>query len=122
VARGALLIYPIVFINKEDPMIVVAQTISVQVQKDDTKFLDAVRNASELESFELETSSFDGQSEIVTVVLTLAPMAIGLIGKLVTEQIRARRYIKIVYKGVQIQGLSDENATHLIEKLIDKSK
>lgn len=103
-------------------MMVVAQTISVQVQKDDAKFLDAVRNASELESFELETSSFDGQSEIVTVVLTLAPMAIGLIGKLVTEQIRARRYIKIVYKGVQIQGLSDENATHLIEKLIEKSK
>lgn len=98
------------------------QTISVQVQKDDVEFLSVVRGTSELESFELETSSFDGQSEIVTVVLTLAPMVIGLIGKLVTEQIRARRYIKVVYKGVQIQGLSDENATHLIEKLIEKSK
>lgn len=103
-------------------MTAATQTISVQVQKDDAEFLRAVRSASELESFELETSSFDGQSEIVTVVLALAPLAIGLIGKLVTEQIRARRYIKVIYKGVQIQGLSDDNATHLIERLVEKSK
>ncbi|UTH74201.1 hypothetical protein [Chromobacterium sp. IIBBL 290-4] len=96
------------------------QSISIQVQKNDEDFLQAMRAETEIGFVELETSSFDGQSEITTVVVTLTPLVIGLIGRIVSQQLKARRYIKVVYKGLQIQGLSDENATRLIEKLIDK--
>jgi hypothetical protein len=96
------------------------EVISVQVQKNDQNILDLFKAEVDMDYFELETSSFDGQSEIVTLVITLAPLVIALVGKIVSEQIKKQRYIKVIYKGLQIQGMSDENVTRLIEKLIEK--
>lgn len=93
--------------------------LSIQVQKEDAAFRKLLSELSDT-SQELETSSFDGQSEIVTVLLTLTPVLVGFLGKAISDQIKARRYVKVVYRGLQIQGLSDKNATRLIEKLIEK--
>ena len=95
--------------------------LSVQVQKDDVAFREQLKKAPGA-SQELETSSFDGQSEIVTVLLALTPVVVAFLGKVISDQIKARRYVKVVYRGMQIQGLSDENATRLIEKLLEKKK
>lgn len=94
-------------------------TLSVQIQKDDTAFRQRLKEAPSV-YHELETSSFDGQSEIVTVLLTLTPIVVAFLGKVISDQIKARRYVKVIYRGMQIQGLSDENATKLIEKLLEK--
>jgi hypothetical protein len=91
----------------------------VQIQKDDIAFRQRLKEAPG-PSHELETSSFDGQSEIVTILLTLTPVVVAFLGKVISEQIKARRYVKVVYRGMQLQGLSDENAIRLIEKLIAK--
>jgi hypothetical protein len=94
--------------------------ISVQIQKSDSDFLELIAQDDKLEYEQLETSSFDGQSEIVTLVITLTPMVLGFLGKIITEQIRSERYVKVIYEGVQVQGLSEENATRLIQKMIEK--
>lgn len=96
------------------------QAISIQIQRKDQDFLSAVKAEPDIEFIELETSSFDGQSEILTLVVTLTPVVIGLIGRIISQQLKARRYVKVVYQGLQIQGLSDASATRLIESLIEK--
>lgn len=94
--------------------------ISVQIQKRDSDFLGLISQDDKLEYEQLETSSFDGQSEIVTLVITLTPMVLGFLGKIIAEQIRSKRYVKVIYEGVQVQGISEENATKLIQKMIEK--
>jgi hypothetical protein len=96
--------------------------ISVQIQKSDSDFLELIAQDNKLEYEELETSSFDGQSEIVTLVITVTPMVLGFLGKIITAQIQSKRYIKVIYKGMQIQGMSEENATKLIQEMIEKNE
>lgn len=93
--------------------------IAVQIQKTDREFIERLSALNGVVSAVLETSSFDGLSEIVSIIVTLTPAAAALIGKLVTEQIRSRRYIKIVCRGVQIQGLSEKSAAAILSKLAE---
>ena len=93
--------------------------ISIQIQKNDTAFIEALRQAASVNPTRLETSSFDGQSEIVTLLLTLTPVLAALIGKVITEQIRARKHIKIVCRGVQIQGIDEKNAAQILKSLAE---
>ena len=95
--------------------------ISIQVQKQDSAIIEALTANQDLPVTKLETSSFDGQSEILTLVITITPMLLTFIGKILTEQIRARKYIKVVYKGVQIQGITESSVADILSKVISES-
>ena len=94
------------------------QQLSIQIQKSDIDFLKALEQIPEVDFTALQTSSFDGQSEIITLLVTISPLIIAQIGKILSEQLKARRYVKIVYKGTQIQGMTDKDATRVLEMLI----
>jgi hypothetical protein len=94
--------------------------IAVQIQKTDSEFAERLTKLQGVETTVLETSSFDGHSEIISIILTLTPVIATLVGKIVTEQIRSRRYIKIVCGGVQVQGLSEKNAESVLLALAEK--
>lgn len=98
----------------------IATAISLQVHKQDSAILEELTANLDVPVTKLETSSFDGQSEIVTLVITIAPMVLTFLGKIITEQIRARKYIKVVYNGVQIQGITEDNAVAILEKIINE--
>lgn len=95
--------------------------IAVQIQKTDSEFAERLTQLQDIETAVLETSSFDGHSEIISIILTLTPVIATLVGKIVTEQIRSRRYIKIVCGGVQVQGLSERNAETVLLALAEKA-
>lgn len=95
-------------------------TLSMQVQKDDLDFFDQLNSEDSLQYTKLETSSFDGQSEVVTILLTLTPVVLTFLGKIITEQLRAKKYVKIIHKGVQIQGVDEKNAAKILKELLDE--
>ncbi len=94
--------------------------LSIQVQKDDRDFFDTLNSENSLPYTKLETSSFDGQSEVVTVLLTLTPVVLTFIGKIISEQLRAKKYVKIIHKGVQIQGVDEKNVAKILKGLLDE--
>ena|SRR2546425_10602633 len=96
--------------------------ISVQVQKGDASFVAQLESIEEVKYTKLHTASFDGQSEIITLVITLTPAVLVFLAKLITEQIRARRYIKVIYKGVQIQGIDEKNAIEVLRNITGGKK
>lgn len=96
--------------------------ISIQIQKSDKAFIDDIEAISAIECTRLETSSFDGQSEIISLLVVLAPLVVEQLSRVITEQLKAKRYLKIVYKGTQIQGMSDKEAARILEKLIESER
>jgi hypothetical protein len=92
--------------------------ISIQVQKHDRAIIEELTANKDMSVTKLETSSFDGQSEIVTLVITVTPMVLTFLGKILIEQIRARKYVKVVYKGVQIQGINESTVADILAKII----
>ncbi|MFT7405703.1 hypothetical protein [Zhongshania sp.] len=98
------------------------KAISIQVQNDDEEILKTFNSEADLDFLKLETSSFDGQSEIVTLLVTLTPMALTFLGKVITEQIKSKRYVKVIYKGVQIQGVNEKNVAKILEEITGEEK
>ncbi len=98
------------------------KSISIQVQNDDEEILKKFDHDPEIDFVKLETSSFDGQSEIVTLLVTLTPMVLTFLGKVITEQIKSKRYVRVIYKGVQIQGINEKNVATIIKEITDDEK
>jgi hypothetical protein len=98
------------------------KAISIQVQHDDEELLKTFNSEPDVDFIKLETSSFDGQSEIVTLLVTLTPMALTFLGKVISEQIKSKRYVKIIYKGVQIQGVNEKNVAKMLEEITGEEK
>jgi hypothetical protein len=53
---------------------------------------------------------------ILTTVVTLSPMVIGAIVKLVRMSLDARKHVKVTYKGMTIQGVSEETLLRILDK------
>lgn len=96
--------------------------LAIQVRKDDADFLASCKGGKELSHSVLQTSGFDGATEVMTVLVTLTTAAMPFIASVLKEQIRSRRYVKIVYKGAQIQGISEDNIEKLINALAKNEK
>jgi len=99
-----------------------SNVISIQVQKNDSNILDKFDSVKDVNTIKLESSSFDGQAEIITLIVTLTPIALTFLGKILSEQIKAKRYVKVVYKGVQIQGVNEKNVAKIIKEITSEDK
>lgn len=99
-----------------------SNVISIQVQKSDSNILDKFDSVKDVNTLKLESSSFDGQAEIITLIVTLTPIALTFLGKILSEQIKAKRYVKVVYKGVQIQGVNEKNVAKIIKEITSEDK
>lgn len=99
-----------------------SNVISIQVQKNDFNILDKFDSVKDVNTIKLESSSFDGQAEIITLIVTLTPIALTFLGKILSEQIKSKRYVKIVYKGVQIQGVNEKNVAKIIKEITSEGK
>ncbi len=94
--------------------------VSIQVLKNDSAFKNQITNNESISHIKLETSSFDGQSEVLTFLISLTPLAMVCLTKILVEQIRSKRYVKLIYKGLQIQGLNEKNIESTLKKIISK--
>jgi hypothetical protein len=69
----------------------------------------------------LTTKHFTGGPDLVHVLVSLTAATLPLIAKVVIEQIRAKKHVRIVLKSgksgasLDIRGVSDETATEIVE-------
>lgn len=99
-----------------DPKIVV----EVQV---DQKFLfdDMVQNCPK-EINLVQVKKFSGDQDIIQAIIIITAATIPYIFKIVLEQIRSKKYIKLKHKGIEIRGVSEKNVMNILKSLIDKQK
>jgi|ERR1041385_5876707 hypothetical protein len=69
----------------------------------------------------LTPKHFGGGPELVNILVSLTAATLPLIAKVIIEQIRARKHVRVVLKGgkyganLDIQGISDKEATEIVE-------
>jgi hypothetical protein len=78
-------------------------TIQLELARDDE---DAITRLTGLGADPIlaEPDHFEGGPEIVTAVVQVSAVALPVLAMLIRERIRARRYIKVKLKGLEITG------------------
>jgi hypothetical protein len=74
--------------------------------------------AEQADGFVSESKGIDGVT-LCTVIMTLGPLVINGIVKIVQAQIRAKRHVRLKIDGIEITGISDDT---LIEVLREREK
>jgi len=54
---------------------------------------------------------------VTQVLVALTTVSVPIIGKVLIESIRTKSNISIKYKNIELTGLSEKEAGHLIDKL-----
>lgn len=96
--------------------------ILLELSPTDKAHIEAEIKESTLDAQVLEKKNFNGQTEILEVLIVLSTSALPIIAKLIIERIRSRKHIEVKYKGLTIKGLSEKNTIDILGKLIEKGK
>lgn len=62
---------------------------------------------------------FEGGHEVLSAIVTITTVTIPVIGALIREHIRAKRYLKVKVKGVEVAGSSLDEVEAFLAKLKD---
>jgi hypothetical protein len=74
------------------------------------------------DAFARESAGFDGMDTIIVVFSSLSVSLLSSITRIVLEQIRARKHIKIRHGKTIVEGLSQEKVVELMEVLTRNAK
>lgn len=66
----------------------------------------------------VEASRFDGVL-VLQLLASLNAVSLPLLGKLISESIRAKRYVVVRKKGIEIKGLSANDTIEVLRELND---
>ena len=69
-----------------------------------------------LDTYELKR--FDGGIAIATVVVPLVSATLPFVTRMVIAEIQARRHVKVKYRGVEIRGLSADDAEKILGRVL----
>jgi putative effector of murein hydrolase len=65
---------------------------------------------------------FDGQPEILQVLVILTSVTIPAIAKIVIELIRSRKHVSLKVNGIEVKGISEENIFNILKEIQSKEK
>jgi aspartyl/asparaginyl-tRNA synthetase len=94
--------------------------ILIEVSPNEKVLIDTELNNNYLKADFLNKKNFNGQTEILEVLIQLSTFSIPIIAGIIIKQIKARKHIEVKYKGLKIKGLSETNTVKILEKLIEK--
>ena len=92
----------------------------IQIEKQNLELLDEIIKQPDIETTIVSKKNFNGQTELVELLCTATLTSIPFIYKIIIAGINSRKNILIKYNGITINGLSQENAYKVLEKLIEK--
>lgn len=96
--------------------------IVLQIKKSDRALFDSAAKHSQLETVVMESRGIDGSHEILSILLGLTTTSIPAIAALIIAHIRSKRYLKIVVDGIEITGVSEKNASKLLEQILQEKE
>lgn len=91
--------------------------IIIEMKKNDKEILDEIKELSPESVTIVESRKFTGQEEVLQALVQISLVAIPALGAIITESIKSKRYISIKHNGLEIKGLSHENAIKVLEEL-----
>lgn len=91
--------------------------IVIQIENNEIELLNEINS---LNPEFIEKRNFNGQQELIELLLKLTPVSLPLIAHIITTAIKSKKQIVVKYKGFTIQGLSEKNTVKILEKMIDK--
>ena len=94
--------------------------ILFQIEPDDFFLFNEIVDDPSIEKKIIDKKNFNGQTELIELLCSATMLSIPILGKIIIESIKSRRNIIIKHNGTTIKGLSQDNVTKILEKLIDK--
>jgi len=62
-------------------------------------------------------SSWDGQT-LITYLVDLSPVILTTLVPIIIQSIRSKRHTKLIYKGVEVQGVSENTIKEILDTII----
>lgn len=90
--------------------------ILIELDKRDADFYTPFAQELRNYSTEIEASRFDGVL-VLQILAALNTVTLPLIAKLVSESIRAKRYVVVKKKGIEIKGLNASDVISVLREL-----
>ncbi len=95
--------------------------IALEVNQQDKKVFDDLAGKN-IENVKILTvKRFDGTSDLIEAIVPLTISALPFITKIILEQIRSKKHVKIKHKGMEIRGISESNVVSIVEELMKKN-
>jgi len=96
--------------------------IILEIKAEDQNILNSFMENDNLSLSVIKPQGITDFSNLIQVVVPLSGIAATLIYKLVKEQIRSKRYIKVKYKDFQITGVEEDKIIKFLEYIISETK
>ena len=92
--------------------------ILVELDRKDSDFYQPLIEELDKKVTVVEASRFDGVL-VLQILASINAVTLPLLAKLISESIRAKRYVVVKKKGVEITGLSANDAIKVLRELGD---
>jgi len=92
------------------------EPLEIILLAEDETVADSLEALSD-DAFARESAGFDGLDTIIVAFSSLSAPLIASITKIVVEQIRARKHIKVRHGKTVIEGMSEGKVVELLERL-----
>ena len=93
-----------------------AAQIEILVERADSdSWLNALTRA-EVPFESAQHRGVDG-SDVVSLLIVLGPPAIAGIVAVARAQIQSRKFVKLKYRGMEVQGVSEDSVERILEKI-----
>jgi hypothetical protein len=65
---------------------------------------------------EIRSRSFDGAEPVISLIVLVTPILLREISKIVQKCIESRQHVRVFYKGVEIEGVSEAVLLQLLDR------
>jgi predicted Fe-Mo cluster-binding NifX family protein len=92
--------------------------ITLSVESADTPLLDELVGAPEVQAKPVSRARISGGSELSTVLLTLTPLVLVAVVKILKEKWARNAKVTIEARGVKIKGASPEDVERILKQIL----
>lgn len=97
--------------------------IIVSFQVSDGSIFERELTNESIEYTAVESDGFDGNSDVVTITLTITPMILGFLYKVISLYYKSQKDFIIIHNGSKLQGkMTAEEAVKKMKELISYQK
>jgi hypothetical protein len=94
--------------------------IMIEVDNEDKEYFESIFNAHRITVDMVETQRFGGMTETLAFIAAITTASLPVISKVIVEAIRAKHNVKIKIKGLEIDGITEENAMKILAEYFQK--
>ena len=91
----------------------------VVIQVRDEELINEIKLLCKNNVTELETKDFDGNGDVISLLVVIIPFIVKELSKILVSSIEAKKNIHILHNGTEISGLSKNEMIAMLEKIAE---